>query len=84
MKNFRDLLDFWREYYQRKRGRDCASLQFSTSIPFAEWLGIVELLCAPPHCATSLLYCPPSSSDAVHALHCTGVGGKRELPSRSC
>ena len=86
MKNFRDLLDFWREYYQRKRGRDCASLQFSTSIPFSEWMRIVDLLCAPSHCPTSLLHCPPSSSSsgAVHALHCTGVGAKREMPSRNC
>ncbi|CAI5470422.1 unnamed protein product [Closterium sp. Yama58-4] len=81
MKNFRALLDFWREYYLRKRGRDCASLQFSTNIPFTEWLRVVEMLCAPPDCPTSLLYCPPLPASGSQ---CSSVGLRVDPPPRRC
>ncbi|CAI5511208.1 unnamed protein product [Closterium sp. Naga37s-1] len=81
MKNFRVLLDFWREYYLRKRGRDCASLQFSTNIPFTEWLRVVEMLCAPPDCPTSLLYCSPLPASGSQ---CSSVGLRVDPPPRRC
>ncbi|CAI6006633.1 unnamed protein product [Closterium sp. NIES-64] len=81
MKNFRALLDFWREYYLRKRGRDCASLQFSTNIPFTEWLRVVEMLCASPDCPTSLLYCPPLPASGSQ---CSSVGLRVDPPPRRC
>eukprot|EP00850_Spirogloea_muscicola_P008910 SM000049S16681 [mRNA] locus=s49:22126:27762:+ [translate_table: standard] len=59
--SFRSLLDFWREYYLRKRARDCASLEFSTNVPFSEWLRVVELLCAGCESPTSLLHPGPVS-----------------------
>eukprot|EP00850_Spirogloea_muscicola_P011111 SM000068S20543 [mRNA] locus=s68:73193:78835:- [translate_table: standard] len=62
--SFRSLLDFWREYYLRKRARDCASLEFSTNVPFSEWLRVVELLCAGCESPTSLLH-PGSVSGAM-------------------
>ena len=40
LKNFRELLWYWTEYYQR-RGRDRLSLEFSSHIPFEEWRNTV-------------------------------------------
>jgi Trpc4-associated protein len=45
MVNFRELLWFWKEYYQR-RGRDRLSLEFSSRIPFCHWHALVKDLCA--------------------------------------
>jgi len=42
--NFRELLWFWREYYEH-RGRDRLSLEFSSHIRFPEWKAVVDLLC---------------------------------------
>ena len=36
MRNFRELLWYWREYYLR-RGRDRLSIEFSSHIPFFQW-----------------------------------------------
>jgi hypothetical protein len=33
--------------YYRYRGRDCAGIEFSTCIPFAEWRRFVLRLCGP-------------------------------------
>ncbi|KAA8491193.1 Short transient receptor potential channel 4-associated protein [Porphyridium purpureum] len=41
--NFRDLLDFWEDYY-RYRGTDVQSLEWSSQIPFSEWLRVVAVL----------------------------------------
>lgn len=60
-RNFRSLLDFWRQYYVAKRGRDSVSLEYSTHIAFDEWLRIVDMLCAGPESPTSLLYSPASA-----------------------
>mgnify|MGYP003385499539 CR=1 FL=1 len=38
--NFRELLWYWSEYYQR-RGRDRLSLEFSSHIRFEEWHSLV-------------------------------------------
>eukprot|EP00271_Cylindrocystis_brebissonii_P006727 TRINITY_DN19508_c0_g2_i1.p1 TRINITY_DN19508_c0_g2~~TRINITY_DN19508_c0_g2_i1.p1 ORF type:complete len:702 (-),score=102.63 TRINITY_DN19508_c0_g2_i1:83-2128(-) len=56
LQNFSVLLEFWREFYQRKKGRDIASLQYSTNIPFAEWWGVVDRLQGPRDQPTSLLH----------------------------
>ena len=62
------LLDFWREYYSA-RGKDCASLEFSSTIPFFEWLHTVDLLCGPPTSPVSLSYDPTlHPSPAIHRL----------------
>lgn len=66
LKNFRFLLDFWQEYYMRKREKDIASLHYSTNIPFAEWSAVVEVLCAPPDSPTSLRYNPRGSCPPPH------------------
>lgn len=45
MKNFRELLWFWQEYYLR-RGRDRLSLEFSSHIPFRYWQTVVgKIIC---------------------------------------
>jgi hypothetical protein len=59
MKNFRELLWFWQEYYLR-RGRDRLSLEFSSHIPFIYWQTLVEMLCADDGSATALLHQPIS------------------------
>lgn len=85
LKNFRALLDFWREYYMRKRGRDCASLQYSTNIPFSEWLGVVELLSSDSDSPTSLLYVEPdpdSISQQTSSSSCLAL--PLEPPPRRC
>jgi len=43
MRNFRELLWYWKEYYLR-RGRDRLSIEFSSHIPFHYWLQIVGKL----------------------------------------
>lgn len=40
MRNFRELLWFWGEYYLR-RGRDRLSLEFSSHVRFPEWFSVV-------------------------------------------
>mmetsp|Transcript_97155 Transcript_97155/g.145596 ORF Transcript_97155/g.145596 Transcript_97155/m.145596 type:complete len:106 (-) Transcript_97155:8-325(-) len=41
--NFLALLKFWKEYYLY-RGKDCLSLELSSSILFSEWRTVVDLL----------------------------------------
>lgn len=40
MRNFRELLWYWREYYLR-RGRDRLSIEFSSHVPFEQWQRLV-------------------------------------------
>lgn len=40
MRNFRELLWYWKEYYLR-RGRDRLSIEFSSHIPFHFWFELV-------------------------------------------
>lgn len=55
LRNFRENLWYWREYYL-KRGRDRLSLEFSSCrIPFACWRGLVDLLCADDGSACAVL-----------------------------
>jgi hypothetical protein len=42
LRNFRELLWYWTEYYTR-RGRDRLSLEFSTHVPFSKWKEIVGM-----------------------------------------
>jgi hypothetical protein len=42
MKNFRELLWYWQEYYLR-RGRDRLSIEFSSHIPFKHWNSLVGM-----------------------------------------
>eukprot|EP00245_Coleochaete_scutata_P010481 TRINITY_DN3673_c0_g3_i1.p1 TRINITY_DN3673_c0_g3~~TRINITY_DN3673_c0_g3_i1.p1 ORF type:complete len:571 (+),score=78.65 TRINITY_DN3673_c0_g3_i1:210-1715(+) len=77
VRNFRVLLDFWRDYYARRRGRDRASLEYSTTIPFPEWERMVELLCAGPENPMSLLYSPA-------ATQCATLSASTEPPRRRC
>ena len=44
MKNFRELLWYWQEYYCR-RGRDRLSVEFTCRIPFAAWTQLVGMYC---------------------------------------
>jgi Trpc4-associated protein len=69
---FRSLLDFWRSYYLRKRGRECISLQYSTQLDFSDWLHVVDLLCSQPDSPTSLLYSLPSTGTQCMALAASG------------
>ncbi|GBG69909.1 hypothetical protein CBR_g4736 [Chara braunii] len=75
-RNFRALLDFWQEYYLKRRGKDCVSLEYSTNIPFSEWLQMVELLCSGPECSMSLVYSP--------GLQCPSLTATSDLPPRRC
>jgi hypothetical protein len=43
VRNFREVLWFWLEYYTH-RGRDRLSLEFSSHIRFSEWMNVVSLL----------------------------------------
>ena len=43
LRNFREVLWFWREYYTH-RGRDRLSLEFSSHLRFQEWDSVVSLL----------------------------------------
>lgn len=47
LRNFRELLWYWTEYYTR-RGRDRLSLEFSTHVPFSKWKEIVGMSSPPP------------------------------------
>ena len=40
MRNMRELLWYWQEYYLR-RGRDRLSVEFSVHIPFRYWMELV-------------------------------------------
>lgn len=57
MRNFREVLWFWSEYYTH-RGRDRLSLEFSSHIRFQEWSHVVSLLAADDGSATSLVRAP--------------------------
>lgn len=37
LRNFRSLLEYWKHYYLRQRGRDSRSIEYSTNVPFREW-----------------------------------------------
>ena len=54
MRNFRELLWYWQEYYLR-RGRDRLSIEFSSHIPFKHWIRIVQILCRDDDSSTSLV-----------------------------
>ncbi|XP_024378941.1 uncharacterized protein [Physcomitrium patens] len=68
LRTFRALLEFWRSYYLWKRGRECVSLQYSTHLPFADWLRIVDCLCSHPDSPYSLLHTPPVGAQSCVAL----------------
>jgi hypothetical protein len=57
MRNFREVLWFWMEYYTH-RGRDRLSLEFSSHIRFQEWNHVVSLLAADDGSSTSLVRAP--------------------------
>ena len=54
MRNFREVLWFWIEYYTH-RGRDRLSLEFSSHLRFQEWIEVVSLLGADDGAPTSLV-----------------------------
>ena len=57
MRNFREVLWFWFEYYTH-RGRDRLSLEFSSHLRFQEWIEVVSLLGADDGSPTSLVRNP--------------------------
>ena len=57
MRNFREVLWFWTEYYTH-RGRDRLSLEFSSHIRFQEWSHVVSLLGADDGSSTALVRSP--------------------------
>jgi len=57
MRNFREVLWFWSEYYAH-RGRDRLSLEFSSHLRFEEWDHVVSLLTADDGSSTSLVRSP--------------------------
>lgn len=57
MRNFREVLWFWIEYYTH-RGRDRLSLEFSSHIRFQEWNHVVSLLVTDNESPTSLVKTP--------------------------
>jgi hypothetical protein len=57
MRNFREVLWFWKEYYTH-RGRDRLSLEFSSHVRFQEWNNVVSLLTADDGSPTSLVAAP--------------------------
>lgn len=57
LRNFRELLWFWKQYYTH-RGRDRLSLEFSSHLRFQEWNEVVERLCADDGSDTALLAHP--------------------------
>ena len=57
LRNFRELLWFWTEYYTH-RGRDRLSLEFSSHLRFQEWNNVVQILCADDGSSTALLSSP--------------------------
>lgn len=58
VRNFREVLWFWNEYYTH-RGRDRLSLEFSSHLRFQEWYHVVSLLVADDGSLTALLRSPP-------------------------
>ena len=54
MRNFREVLWFWFEYYTH-RGRDRLSLEFSSHLRFQEWMQVVNCLVADDDTQTSLV-----------------------------
>ena len=68
LRNFRELLWFWREYYAR-RGRDRLSLEFSSCrITFREWDSLVDALCADDGSPCSLLSYPSPLPDSPYLV----------------
>ena len=57
LRNFREVLWFWREYYTH-RGRDRLSLEFSSHLRFEEWDHVVSLLAADDGSPASLVPSP--------------------------
>ncbi|CAB9509620.1 potential channel 4-associated protein [Seminavis robusta] len=57
MRNFREVLWFWFEYYTH-RGRDRLSLEFSSHLRFQEWMQVVYRLVADDSSPTSLVRTP--------------------------
>eukprot|EP00980_Cylindrotheca_fusiformis_P008573 scaffold1820_cov129-Cylindrotheca_fusiformis.AAC.14 len=57
MRNFREVLWFWIEYYTH-RGRDRLSLEYSSHLRFQEWVEVVYLLGADDGAPTSLVSAP--------------------------
>jgi len=57
VRNFRELLWFWSEYYSH-RGRDRISIEFSSRLHFAEWQDVVSMLCADDGSSASLVHKP--------------------------
>jgi len=57
MRNFREVLWFWFEYYSH-RGRDRLSLEFSSHLRFQEWMQVVCRLTADDNSETSLVANP--------------------------
>jgi cell division protein FtsL len=57
MRNFREVLWFWTEYYMH-RGRDRLSLEFSSHLRFQEWQHVVSLLSSDDGSGSSLLRSP--------------------------
>jgi Protein of unknown function (DUF3689) len=57
MRNFREVLWFWFEYYTH-RGRDRLSLEFSSHLRFQEWMQVVYRLVADDGSPTSLVTTP--------------------------
>mmetsp|Transcript_28770 Transcript_28770/g.81152 ORF Transcript_28770/g.81152 Transcript_28770/m.81152 type:complete len:672 (+) Transcript_28770:1-2016(+) len=57
LRNFREVLWFWFEYYTH-RGRDRLSLEFSSHLRFQEWIEVVSLLGADDGSPTSLVRRP--------------------------
>lgn len=54
LRNFREVLWFWFEYYTH-RGRDRLSLEFSSHLRFQEWMQVVNRLVADDESPTSLV-----------------------------
>ncbi|KAL3944593.1 MAG: hypothetical protein SGBAC_001305, partial [Bacillariaceae sp.] len=57
LRNFREVLWFWIEYYTH-RGRDRLSLEYSSHLRFQEWVDVVSLLSADDSSPTSLVHQP--------------------------
>ena len=57
MRNFREVLWFWSEYYTH-RGRDRLSLEFSSHLRFQEWQYVVSLLASDDESSTALVQSP--------------------------
>jgi hypothetical protein len=71
LRNFRELLWFWSEYYAH-RGRDRLSLEFSSHLRFQEWKSVVSLLCADDGSKTSLISLPIQLPKSPYSKRSTG------------